>query len=217
MQISSPFKSLLLAAVLLVLPAARGFAHPHVWVSVETTLVTGANQEILGFRHVWTFDEFYSEFAVQGLDTDNDGIYSEEELKPLAQTNVEALKEFEYFTYPFLAKTKLPLGTPAPDYRLVYKDKLLTLTFTVPLASPVPRDKVKDFNFSIYDPGMYVAMTFVKNAPVKVLSEKPFPCSVRVGDRPPEEQADMSNLGENIDPASNAGARFAERVSFDCK
>src|SRR5579864_2884380 len=72
-------------------------AHPHVWVTVETEIEFGPKKEITGFKHKWTFDEFYSEFAVQGLDTNGDGKYSEEELKPLAKTNVEALKEFEYF------------------------------------------------------------------------------------------------------------------------
>src|SRR5208282_2576930 len=89
------------AALLAMLAVSAGIAsaHPHVWVNVETEIVTGPNQEITGFRHKWTFDEMYSEFAVQGLDTNGDGIYSADELKPLAQTNVEALKEFEYFTF----------------------------------------------------------------------------------------------------------------------
>jgi ABC-type uncharacterized transport system substrate-binding protein len=197
--------------------AGLASAHPHVWVNVETEVVTGPNQEITGFRHKWTFDEMYSEFAVQGLDTNGDGIYSEEELRPLAQTNVEALKEFEYFTFAFLGNDKLALKDPTADYRLVYKNKLLTLYFTLQLATPVPRDKIKQFNFAIYDPGMYVAMTFDKKAPVKIASAKPLPCRAHVGDRPSAQDANAAQLGENIDPASNLGLQFAERVTIDCK
>ena len=113
-----------------VLPAGIAFAHPHVWVTMETEVVLGPDKEITGFRHKWTFDEGYTSFAIDGLDTNGDGIYSEEELKPLAQTNIEALKEFEYFTFPFMGETKLPTKAPV-DYRLDYKDKLLTLTFTL--------------------------------------------------------------------------------------
>jgi len=189
--------------------------HPHVWVNVETEIVTGPNQEVTAFRHKWTFDEMYSEFAVQGLDANGDGIYSEEELKPLAQTNVEALKEFDYFTFAFLGKDKLTLKEPAPDYRLEYKNKLLTLYFTLPLANPVPRDKLREFNFAIYDPGMYVAMTFDKKAPVKIASAKPLACRAHIGSR--AQDADSAQLGENIDPASNLGLQFAERVTIDCK
>ena len=41
--------------------------------------------------------------AVQGLDADNDGVYSKEELEPLAKINVESLKEFAYFTFVHLS------------------------------------------------------------------------------------------------------------------
>src|SRR5579884_2496778 len=92
-------------ALLHAMPAAR--AHPHVWVTVETEVLFGPAGQITGFKHKWTFDEFYTEFAIQGLDTNNDGIYSEEELKPLAQTNVEALKEFNYFTFPTVSDKKV--------------------------------------------------------------------------------------------------------------
>ena len=206
---------ILLAAALLA--AGHASAHPHVWVNVETEIVLGPNQEITGFRNKWTFDEYYTEFAVTGLDTNGDGVYSEKELQPLAQTNVEALKEFEYFTFAFVGKDKLALKDPPADYRLEYKNKLLTLYFTVPLATPVPREKIKDFNFAIYDPGMYVAMAFDKKAPVKIASAKPLPCQPRIGDRPSAQDATAAQLGENIDPASNLGLQFAERVTFDCK
>ncbi len=207
------------AAILAVLLVSAGIAsgHPHVWVNVETEILTGPNQEITGFRHKWTFDEMYSEFAVNGLDTNGDGIYSEQELQPLAQTNIEALKEFEYFTFAFLGKEKLPLKEPAPDYRLQYKNKLLTLYFTLPLASPVPRDKIKDFSFAVYDPGMNVALTRDKKAPVKIASAKPLPCSTQIGGRPSGKDPNAAQLGENIDPASNLGLQFAERVTIDCK
>ena len=70
----------------------------------------------------------------------------------LAQTNIEALKKIEYFTFAFTGETKLPLKQPV-DYHLDYKDKLLTLTFTLPLWKPIAHDKIKDFSFAVYDPG----------------------------------------------------------------
>mgnify|MGYP005822216235 CR=1 FL=1 len=196
--------------------AGSAAAHPHVWVNVRTEVVMGPDREIVGFRHEWTFDEMYSAFAVQGLDTDGDGVYSEEELQPLAQTNIEALKEFEYFTFAFLGKDKLALKDPEPDYRLQYKDKLLTLRFTMRLAAPLPRDKIQEFNFAIYDPGMYVALSFDKKAPVKIASAKPLACRARTGEPPATREINLAQLGENIDPASNLGLQFAERVTIEC-
>jgi len=208
--------SIILAVMLLVPAGGPAWAHPHVWVTVETEVEMGPKQEITGLRHKWTFDEFYSEFAVQGLDTNGDGVYSEEELKPLAQTNVEALKEFEYFTFAFDGKQKLALKEPV-NYRLEHKDKLLTLYFTLPLATPLPQEKLKSFNFAVYDPGMYVAMSFAKDAPVKLASARTGQCQVHIGSRPSAQDATAAQLGENIDPSSNLGLQFAERVTFDCK
>jgi ABC-type uncharacterized transport system substrate-binding protein len=193
-------------------------AHPHVWVTVETEVAFGPNKDIVALKHKWTFDEFYTEYAINGLDTNGDGVYSAEELKPLAQTNVEALKEFEYFTFPFVGKTKVVLKEPV-NYHLEHKDKLLTLYFTLPLETPVPAEKVKDFSFSIYDPGMYVALTFDKKTPVKIASAQPLHCSPHVGDRAKSKETTLAqqSIGENVDPSSNFGSQFAERVTLDCK
>ena len=60
---------------------------------METEVVFGPNKEIVGFRHKWAFDEMYAAFALSGLDTNGDGVYSDEELKPLGQTNIEALED----------------------------------------------------------------------------------------------------------------------------
>jgi len=220
------FQPLNLGLVLIFTALSSGIAlaHPHVWVTMETEVVLGPDSEITGFRHTWTFDEGYTSFAIDGLDTNGDGIYSEEELKPLAQTNIEALKEFEYFTFAFTAETKLPLKQPV-DYRLDYKDKLLTLTFTLPLEKPIAHDKIKDFSFAVYDPGMYVSLTFSGKTPVKIASAKPVPCAARVGDRDAAKakvkakakETTLSQLGENIDPSSNLGYQYAERVTIQCK
>jgi ABC-type uncharacterized transport system substrate-binding protein len=74
-------------------------AHPHVWVAVRSEIILDADHQITGIRHAWTFDEFYSAMAVQGLDTNGDGVFSAEELKPLAEVNVKSLKDFDYFTF----------------------------------------------------------------------------------------------------------------------
>lgn len=86
-------------------------AHPHVWVAFETTVVFEKGA-IVGFRHKWTFDELYTAMAIEGLDKNNDGIYSREELAELAKVNVESLKEYDYFTVVRLAGQPLKTGAP---------------------------------------------------------------------------------------------------------
>ena len=52
------------------------------WATVRSEVVLGPNHQITGIRHHWTFDEFYTAMAVQGLDANGDGVYSKEELQP---------------------------------------------------------------------------------------------------------------------------------------
>src|SRR5689334_18733285 len=73
-----------LAATLVAGLIAPAAAHPHVWITVETTVLY-ANGAFTGLRHRWTFDEFYTAMAIEGLDKNNDGVYDREELAELAK------------------------------------------------------------------------------------------------------------------------------------
>ena len=61
-----------------------------------------------------------------------------EELKPLAQVNVESLKEYDFFTYAKANGKKVTFVDPV-DYSLEFnpKDTVLTLHFLLPLKAPV--------------------------------------------------------------------------------
>ena len=126
-----------LCAAIALLSASPAAAHPHVWATVRSEIVFDANHQITGVRHAWTFDEFYSAMAVQGLDTNGDGVFSAEELKPLAEVNVKSLKDFDYFTFVHIGDgDNLPLKPPE-NYSLDYDKGLLTLHFTLPLEKPL--------------------------------------------------------------------------------
>ena len=130
-------KRLLVLIVSGVLMSATGAeAHPHVWVTVKTTVLFKGGA-IVGLQQHWTFDEFYAAMAIEGLDKNNDGVYDRQELAPLAQVNMDGMKEFKYFTFAKLGDAADELSPPT-DYWLEYTNKLLTLYFTLPLAKPVP-------------------------------------------------------------------------------
>src|SRR5690349_10797893 len=107
-------------------------AHPHVWVTMQTALVYAPDGSITGIRHAWTFDDMFSTFATQGLESKEKGKFTREELAPLAKVNVESLKEFDYFTYATADGKKAELAEPVPGYWLDYADQVLTLNFTLP-------------------------------------------------------------------------------------
>ena len=145
------------------------------WITVETTVLYDKGA-FTGLQHKWTFDEFYTAMAIEGLDKNKDGIYDREELSELAKVNIDGLKEFGYFTYPLLAGQEVKIQDPK-DYWLEHKDGALSLIFTVPFAQPVP-EKAKGFAYVVEDPGFYIAFVPAKTDPVKLGAGAPKSCKV---------------------------------------
>jgi ABC-type uncharacterized transport system substrate-binding protein len=156
----------LVATGLVGLPEAS-FAHPHVWATVRSEILLDDQGQITGVRHAWTFDEFYSAMAVQGLDTNGDGAFAKAELQPLAEVNVKSLKDFDYFTFVHIGDgDALPLKPPQ-DYSLDYDGGLITLHFTLPLETPLDA-RSQAVTVDVYDPSFFVAFGFANEAPVKL-------------------------------------------------
>ena len=73
-----------LAAALLLAATPAAEAHPHVFVDARAELVFDATGQVTAVRHIWQFDQAFSEYAIQGLDANDDGKLSDDELAPLA-------------------------------------------------------------------------------------------------------------------------------------
>ena len=197
-------------------------AHPHVWATVRSEIVFGPNHQITGIRHAWTFDEFYTAMAIEGLDTNKDGVYSKEELQPLAKVNVESLKDFDYFTFVHLEgedDKMLPLKPPV-DYWVEYEKSVLTLHFTLPLEKPVdPHGKPVEVD--VYDPSFFVAFGFATEKPVTLAGADTKGCVAEITLPDPETTADAKALTESffsqLGPNSNFGSQFAQTVTVKCK
>src|SRR6266852_9741129 len=137
---------LMLLACLLV--AGEAVAHPHVWVTMKSELVYAPDGSVTGVRHAWTFDDMFSTFATQGLETKQKGVFTREDLKPLAEVNINSLKEYDYFTHARANGKKTSFSEPV-DYWLEFIAGVLILHVTLPLKSPV---KAQALNLEIYDP-----------------------------------------------------------------
>jgi ABC-type uncharacterized transport system substrate-binding protein len=140
------------------LGASTAQAHPHVWITATSELIYAPDGSISGVRHAWTFDDMFATYALQGLETKTKGVYSREELAPLAQTNVESLKEYGFFTFARADGKKEKFQEPV-DYYLEYKDAALTLHFTLPLKTPV---KSKELAVEVFDPSFFIDFGLAK-------------------------------------------------------
>lgn len=214
MKLSSPrVVGWLLAVLLGMLGVTAASAHPHVWVTSTSELIYAPDGSITGVRHAWTFDDMFSSYAIQGIESKTKGVYTHEELAPLAQTNVESLKEFGYFTFAKADGKKAKFEEPV-DYFLEYKDGLLVLHFTLPLKTPVePRVLVLE----VFDPTYFVDFQLAKKDPIRLVGA-PAACTFDF-QRPNDGAASAQALGEqNFTDGGNAnfGAMFANKITVTC-
>lgn len=193
------------------LGASAAHAHPHVWITAASEVLYAADGSITGVRHAWTFDDMFSTYALQGIETKTKGVYSREQLDPLAKVNVENLKEFGFFTFAKADGKKQKFEEPV-DYFLEYKDSALTLHFTLPLKAPV---KPKELALDVFDPAFFIDFKLEEKDPIRLIGA-PASCQMKV-QRPGE--SDVKKLTEEMVASgdnSNYGAMYANKIFVNC-
>jgi ABC-type uncharacterized transport system substrate-binding protein len=204
-----------LAAAVAATSVTPASAHPHVWVTMTSEVIYAPDGSVTGIRHAWTFDDMYSAFATQGLESKTKGVFTREELAPLAAENATSLKEFDFFTFAKLDGKKAAFAD-ATDYWAEYKDSVLTLYFTLPIKTPA---KAHTVDLEVYDPTYFVDFSFAKQNPL-VLKNAPPNCQFALKKpNDAEVNAKMQNLGEAFfaqADSANYGAMFANKVSVKC-
>ncbi|HEY2246735.1 MAG TPA: DUF1007 family protein [Bradyrhizobium sp.] len=202
------------AALVLWLIGGRAEAHPHVWVTFDSELLYGADGSMTGVRHTWTFDDMFSAYALQGMPHAKKGQYTRQELASLAQTNVDSLKEYGYFTFARADGKKLKFADPV-DYWLEYRNPALVLHFTLPLKAPAA---AKIMQIEVYDPSIFVDFEFAKDRPVLVNGAPQCVATYDLPHQPtPAEQLRLSQLDSvPLDASSVYGETFANKILVKC-
>jgi nickel/cobalt transporter (NicO) family protein len=173
-----------LLALLLTLVATPALAHPHIFIDARATIVFNDAGEITGIRNSWTFDEAFSVWQTQGLDTNGDGITSPEEMQELADENMSGLAEYGFYTSAGEKDETLPMAA-MDDARFVYENGRSTLSFGIEPQAPY---RIRDaLEIAISDPEYYVAITFADVSDV-TLENAPQGCGVRL--EPPKDMSE---------------------------
>jgi ABC-type uncharacterized transport system substrate-binding protein len=214
-RMTKSFRTVLASILCLLGAIGAAQAHPHVWVTMKSELVYAPDGSVTGVRHAWSFDDMFSAFATQGIETKQKGVFTREDLAPLAQVNVDSLKDFDYFTAAKANGKKAPFNGPA-DYWLEYKDEVLTLHFTLPFKSPV---KAQSLELEVYDPTYFVDFTMAEKDPVALVNA-PSQCKLMIV-RPTDANATPGapvneQFFNSLDASSNFGAQFANKISVKC-
>jgi ABC-type uncharacterized transport system substrate-binding protein len=197
-------------------------AHPHVWVEMQSTVVFTDDGLIKGVDVEWTFDDAYAQMALDGLDVDKDGVYSQDELAPLTKENIDSLKDYEYFTVMRANGEQLKIGAVTNAGQIYSSDKL-TLHFQVPLVTPLDPKK-NEFMLKVYDPEFFIDFEYPKDDAADVAGNMPKSCKLDVKPIPTDAELEqtrtmLSTKGKDWKPdtAEDFGAMFAQPVSVDCK
>ena len=198
------------------LASSAALAHPHVYIVVKTEVLFDASGRISGLRHAWTFDEMYSAFQTQGLAKDGKKA-TREDLAPLAKEQTEQLAESGFFTVAKDAGKQVEFDK-AVDYALEEgDDKLVTLTFTLPLKTPATANKA--FSLQVYDPSYFVSFEFDEKGGVS-LKDAPKNCISSVAKPAPLVAQDSKKLNESffsgLSPGADFGIKMASRASVAC-
>lgn len=158
--------------------------HPHIWIDVENEILVAEDGRMSAVDVSWTFDEFYSAYAVRGMDVDRDGVFDSEELQPLADINMTELAHVGFF----MEITTVD-GTPQPfeagTATADMQGNSLRLQFTLHLNTPVS----PPLTIATFDPSYYVSLPFPdgNDAPVTVSGAGAGRCTVQLSRRSGED------------------------------
>ncbi|MCR9257072.1 MAG: DUF1007 family protein [Alphaproteobacteria bacterium] len=213
-----PFRTFLTGfAALVTLWVTPAFAHPHAWIDLAVDVRFSEDGRVVGLAQTWIFDELYSVYATEGLDSDGDGALSSAELRPLLENNMRNLEFYDWFT-------KIRYDGADQDFTLspemtsrMRADGRLEMIFTVDLADALD-PKAGPVDYALYDPSFYVEMTHLKAPDAIELAGGPAGCGY-VKDTPepnPQLIAAALALGPTETPDEDLGIHFAEWVSVSC-
>lgn len=190
-------------------------AHPHAWIDVQSNILFDAQGQITGLRQTWSFDEFYTEFALQDFGAGQNKPLDPKKLLELGQQNLDNLKPFGYFTFMDAGQTRLTFS----GYRDVASDitgNRIRLFFTLILANPIDPQK-QAVSYRIYDPSYYIDMKHVDKDGVTIHNA---PSCHATLERPKPDVAIIAMAGaldKNAKAPDDLGRFFAERVRIHCK
>lgn len=205
-----------LATVALLLPT-RLAAHPHEFVTMHVRADFNDDGKLNGLTYHWSFDEFFSAYAVEGQDQNKNGKAEPEELQALLEEILGNIKQINYFTV-FDEQATTPEFTTPKTIGAELLDRKLNLAFQLPFAEPVDLTKNK-LRFAIYDDEFYIAMNFEPKGIAKTMPKELKDCSASLEAASPDDEvvAFASSLGKSESSGGGLGASFAEWMTLSCK
>lgn len=196
-------------------------AHPHVFSTMRTMVIANEQGLVRAVGVEWTFDENYTGFALEGLDTNKNGVYEPAEIQPLTDENIKNLLESQYFTF-VKQHGKVLAQSPVTQYGQDLTDGKLKLYFILPLKEPVdPRQGAVEIK--VYDPDFFIAFDYEQKDPTNLNGKLPDGCKMDLKPLPTTEELDqtrtyLADKGTDWQPEqpTDFGSMFAQALVVSC-
>jgi ABC-type uncharacterized transport system substrate-binding protein len=194
--------------------ASPALAHPHVWVTAKAEIVFARDGRVTGVRHHWTFDEAYTAYVTQGLDTNHDGKLSSEELQDLATENAASLTEFDYFTV-LKARGKPQAFDPPREARMSMENTKVSMSFFLPLKAPAAPSGA--LSIEIEDPTFFVYFSLSEGQAAVSLADAPQGCVISIAKAKPLDASMQQILqDEGAIKTQDIGIEYSNRAIIAC-
>jgi len=151
----------LFAALIFVCFSHNGFAHPHVFVDVELTIVFD-ERGLAGFRQRWVFDEMFSSTMLSNFDKNKDHVLDVHEIGEIKKGGFDNLRNYAYFTHIVIDGTIFEVKY-VTEFSAEIHDNRLLYTFFVP-CHVVAGDQFKQVTFSVFDKTYYTDVALVPDS-----------------------------------------------------
>ena len=195
-------------------------AHPHVWVTMKSELVYAPTASVTGVRHAWTFDDMFSTFATQGIDSQEEGRVHPRGARAARQDQRHVAQGLRLLHHRHGERQEGRLRSiRRPTTISSTRTQMLTLHFTLPFKTPVQGARTSRSRSTIR-PISSTSRFAEKDIRSRWSARRPAASWSWRGRRrwTPRWQRSCSQMSpdQKLDPSELLGAQFANTISVKC-
>ena len=146
----------------LLLICFNASAHPHVWIDYKL-IFEFDDAGLAGIHMEWLFDPMFSNMIYEDFDSNNDGKFSDSEIKDVNDNIFINLKDYNYFTSIYIDKKEFEVQF-VKGFKVTASEDRVIFKFFIP-CHVTAASNYKNVMVSVYDKTIYTDLAFSKENP----------------------------------------------------